>query len=444
MSSEDTGTGRVDAAPGPQPRSQPPAEDTGRRRDVSLYWCGQTASAFGSVFTAIALPVVAVVQLHASPGAIGLISAATTAPVLLLGFPAGAFADRIARPRRALVLLDLLCAVAIGTVALGLASHVITLLWLVLLCLFMGATSTVSTSVYFLHLRQLVGADGIGGARARLQAGQYGAALVGRLLAGPATALLGAAAALSIDVGSYALSAVALLSMRSLDLVPREPGTSALATLRGALAGMRLFTGDAFHRALGLFVLVPAGTMAGVTALTGPFLLRDIRLPTAAYGLVFALSGLMGLAGSAAAVRLLRPERDPRRLMLAAFTAAVMCSLLLPLATGPLPLAAFCASLGIGLPIFFGSIANVALSSVLVTDMAEEVLGRSMAALQVCTAASALVGSLGCGLLGDLLGVRDTLWITAVIALVSMAVTLPAALRAIQRGAEAEAEPART
>lgn len=411
-------------------------------RDVRLYWCGQTASAFGSVFTAIALPVVAVIHLNASAGAIGLISAATTAPILLLGFPAGALADRIARPRRTLVLLDLICAAAIGAVALGLALDVVSLLWLGLLCAVMGATSTLSTAVYFLHLRQLVGPDGIGTARARLQAGSYGAALVGRLLAGPAIALLGAAAALSVDVASYLLSAAALLTMRSPDFVPRGPAPSALTMLRGAMAGMRVFTGDAFHRALGVFIVVPAATMAGVTALTGPFLLRVIHLPTAAYGSLFALSGLMGLGGSAVAGRLLAPGRDARRVMLGAFTCSIVCSLLLPLAAGPVPLAAFCAAMGIGLPVFFGAIANVAISSVLVSDMSEDTLGRAMAALQVCLAGAGLIGAVGCGVLGDVIGIRGALWAMGLIALGCVSLSLPPALRAARRTAAAEAEAA--
>lgn len=432
------GTGSAD--PGAADHGDPGTDRPGR--DVNLYWCGQTASAFGSVFTTIALPVVAVVHLHASAGAIGLISAAATAPVLLFGFPAGALADRIVHPRRTLVLLDLVCALAIGVVALGLAAGAVSLLWLGLLCAVMGASSTLSTAVYFLHLRQLVGPEGIGGARARLQAGQYGAALVGRLLAGPAIALLGAAAALSVDVASYLLSATALVTMRSPDLVPRGPAPSVLTMLRGAMAGMRVFTGDAFHRALGVFIIVPAATLAGVTALTGPFLLRVIHLPTAAYGSLFALSGLMGLAGSAVAGRVLTPGRNARSVMLAAFTAGMICSLLLPLAGGPLPLAAFCAAMGIGLPIFFGAIANVAVSSVLVSDMSEETLGRAMAALQVCLGAAGLVGALGCGALGDWIGVRGALWAMGLIALGGIALSLPSALRAARRTESAPEQPA--
>jgi MFS family permease len=128
--------------------------------------------------------------------------------------------------------------------------------------------------------------------------------------------------------------------------------------------------------------------------------------------------------------------------MLGAFSAAMLCSLLLPLASGPLPLAATCAALGIGTPVFFGAIANVAVSSVLVSGMSEEVLGRAMSAMQVCAALAGLAGSLGGGVLGDHLGVRGALWALGLAALAAIAATLPPALRAADRARRAEEDEA--
>ncbi|WP_066956647.1 MFS transporter [Streptomyces lushanensis] len=417
--------------------SAPGAEAGTRRRDLTLYWWGQTASAFGSVFTAIALPIVAVVHLGASAMEVGLLSAAATLPVLLLGLPAGALADRITRPRRALLALDCVSAVTVAAVALGLAHDIVTVVWLACLSAALGAISTLTTAVYFLHLKQLAGADGIGPARARLQAGQYGASLLGRLLSGPAVAVLGGASALALDAVSYLLSAVALLSMRLPDRMPPRAGQPLVATLRGAADGLRFFTKDPFHRALAVFIVVPTCTAAAMTALTSPFLLRTLELPAEAFGAVFALSGVMGLGGSAVAARLLRPGSDARRVALLTFTLAVACTLLLPLSAGPPALAAPSAALGIGLPVFFGAIANVAVTSVLVADVPEAVLGRSMAALQVCTAAAGILGALMGGALGSRWGVREALWAMALLGLAAVLANLPRALRTARRLREA-------
>lgn len=366
-------------------------------------------SAFGTVFTATAMSVIAVVNLHATPGQISMISAASFLPLLLFGLPAGALADRITRPRRALITLDTISAAAVGIVALGVAGHVASVGWLVALGLVQGGVSILLETVYFIHLRQLTDAAGIGPARARLQSGEFAAGFVGRLLVGPTIVLFGAAAALTVDAASYVLSAIALLSMTPVAAVARPAAESrdkSDGLFRTMGVGLRFFLGDAFRRALLVSLLVPGVAMAGVSTLTGPYLLRVIKVPTGAYGLVFALSGLMGLAGSLVATRVVRPPRDPRRTLLAATTATIACGLLLPLAGGPVLIAAVCATLGLSLPIFFGSIANVAMSPVIVADVAEDAMGRTLALLQVMGATSALLGALLGGALGDWFGVQ--------------------------------------
>jgi MFS family permease len=403
------------------------------QRDLGLYWWGQTTSAFGSVFTAIAMPVIAVVHLDASPAQISLISAASILPMLLLGLPAGALADRIVRPRRTLIALDALSALAVGGVALGVANHVASIGWLIALAVVQGCTTILLEVLYFVHLRQLTDTAGIGPARARLQAGEYSAGFIGRLLVGPTIVVFGPAAALSVDAVSFALSLAALASMSPLAPMPRttsrEAGPVALNGLRSMGVGFRFFAGDSFHRALSVSLFLPAAAMAGTATLTAPFLLRVVEVPTGIYGALFAVSGLMGLAGSVLAGRIVRPPRDPRQITLAAFVASTVCAVLLPSATGPLPVAILCAALGISLPTFWGAIANVALMPVIVTDVSEDAMGRTVATLQVFGAAAGLVGALAGGALGEWIGLRQAIWALNVTALVAMALFVPPAFR---------------
>ncbi|MBV1850650.1 MFS transporter [Catellatospora tritici] len=406
---------------------------TGRSRDVNRYWWAQTTTAFGSVFTAIAMPVVAVVYLGATPGQVGLISAASILPTLVLGLPAGALADRVAAPRRLLIALDTFSAVAVALVALSVANHVASVATLIALSIVQGCVSILSSVVYFIHLRQLVDTAAIGPVRARLQAGQYGAGLIGRLLAGPAIVAFGGATALGIDAVSYLLSAAALLSMSPVRPIPLAPPHERENLLRSMAAGTRFFLGHAFHRALLVFIIAPVVAGAAVTALTAPFLLREAHIPTEAYGAIFALSGLMGLAGSSLAGRVVRPGRDPRQITLVAFTASLAAGLLLPLADGPLALAAAFAGLGVGLPVLFGSIANVALTPVLVEDAPDNRLGSTMATLQVFVAAAGIAGALAGGALGDRIGVRSAIWLVNIVALAAVAVSLPLASAAARR-----------
>lgn len=73
-----------------------------RHRDFRLLWSGETAGKFGASVTGVALPLIAVSDLHASTFEIGLLNAAAWAPWLVIGLPAGVWVDRL--PRRPIML----------------------------------------------------------------------------------------------------------------------------------------------------------------------------------------------------------------------------------------------------------------------------------------------------------------------------------------------------
>lgn len=406
------------------------------RNDLTRYWLGQTTSAFGGMFTAIAVPIVAVVYLRVSTGQLSLITATAMIPTLVFGLPAGALADRITRPRRTLMLLDTLCAVAVGTVAVGLMAHVVTLGWLIVLALIGGGVGIIQEVIYMVHLRQVTGSDGLGKARARLQAGEFAAGFAGRLVAGPVIVAFGPGAALAVDAVSYLLSATALLSMRPvapIDHERRDRGASPSAKLREALSGMTVFTQNSYLRLRLIFTLVPAALLAGVSVLTAPFLLRVIHVPPGIYGLSFALAGLAGLAGSILAPRVIRPAWDSRRLSMIGIAVSLIAGLLLPAATGPLPVALTIVALGSGLTVFFGAFTNIVSTTSLMKDLPEAALGRALAFLQVTAAGLALLGALGGGLLGEHIGVRTAIWVLDGGALGVICAIMPPAWRAARR-----------
>ncbi|MCU7730691.1 MFS transporter [Actinoplanes sp. KI2] len=411
--------------------------------DLRLYWWGHTASALGSAFTGITLPILAVVHFGASPGQVGLISAAAVLPMLVLGLPAGILADRIRRPRRALIVIDTLSAAAVAAVTAGVATHVASIGWLVALCAAQGCVGVFLETVYFIHLRQLVDDAQLGTVRARLQAGQYAAGIIGRLLAGPTIVAFGPAAALAVDGISYLVSATTLVCMTPL-ATPLPPAGARLAAgydaaLRALTTGLRFCLGDPVRRVVLVALFVPGAALAGTAALTAPFLLQVVRVPVPAYGWLFMASGLAGLAGSVVAGRLLASRRDPRAVLLAASGAAALAGVLLPLAGGPIPVATGLAAAGIGLPALFAAVGNVALGPVIVADADEGTLGRILSALQVLGAATGLLGAVAGGVLGDLVGVRQALWLLQLGALAAVLVCVPPALRAARRARRAAA-----
>src|SRR5918997_1928683 len=77
-----------------------------RHADFRRLWAAQSASLFGSEITALALPLMAVLLLDASPVQMGLLAAAGTAPFLLCSLPAGGWVDPRQR-RPVLIVADI-------------------------------------------------------------------------------------------------------------------------------------------------------------------------------------------------------------------------------------------------------------------------------------------------------------------------------------------------
>jgi len=71
-------------------------------RDVRILWAGQGVSSVGNAVSALALPFVALLDLHAHAWQVGLLSACAFASYAVLALPVGAWLDR--RTRRPFVL----------------------------------------------------------------------------------------------------------------------------------------------------------------------------------------------------------------------------------------------------------------------------------------------------------------------------------------------------
>ncbi len=81
------------------------------------YWTAATVSAFGSAVSAVAIPVLVVTVLDATPVEVGLVNAAQFVPYALFGLLIGAAVDRVPR-KPLLVWASILRGVCLGTIPL--------------------------------------------------------------------------------------------------------------------------------------------------------------------------------------------------------------------------------------------------------------------------------------------------------------------------------------
>jgi MFS family permease len=400
-------------------------------RDFHLFWAGQVTSAFGSVFTAVAMPLVAVRYLGASPVQVGVLVAAASLPLLLFGLLIAAWVDRLPRRRPYLIGCDLVAAAALACVMIGLATDRLTVWGLGVFVFVLGVLGVIIESAYFVHLRSLIGDGDTVRARARLQGGEHAGGVLGRALSGPAV-VVGTVVPFVIDLASYLVSALSLALIKEPE--PRRPAReTGRVSWRELGAGLGLLYREPFLRRLTPFVLGQQIVAGMILAALPSFLLTVLDVPTSLYGVMFVFLGVAAVAGTAVAGRL-ADRMDARQLTVLAYLGVAVTTLLLPFAGGVLAIAVGLAALGIGLPYFFGAIANIGLTAFVTVTVDEEKLGRAGVSLQLVSVAALVSGSLVGGLLAEQIGIRPTLWIAALLSIATLVVLWPL-LRAARQSA---------
>ena len=123
-------------------------------RSFRLVFTAALASKLGIQVSYIAIPLLAVLTLHATPGEVGLLGVFSTISFLIIGLPAGAWIDRMSK-RRVQIAADLVRGVLIGSVPLAWLLHVMTIEQLYVVVLLSGAATVffdVSAQSYLPHV----------------------------------------------------------------------------------------------------------------------------------------------------------------------------------------------------------------------------------------------------------------------------------------------------
>lgn len=280
-----------------------------RNRDFLLLQAGQLLSSTGSSFTSVAYPLL-VLSLTHSPAKAGLVAFARALPIPLLGFPAGAVADRWDR-RRIMLASDAVRAAAIG----ALAAVVVTdpVYWAIAaVAVVEGSGDAFFSASQNGAIRNVVPQEQLAAA-VGVQTGR--AAVVG--IVGPPAggALFGLARGLPFvaDAVSYACSFAALMAMRT----PfQQPRTRSSLRLRAQLAeGFRFLWHQPFLRTTSFLYGVGNFTIPGILFVLVVAARRDGFSGGAIGGLLAAFSCFVLLGSLASGA--VRRRVSPRAIILA-------------------------------------------------------------------------------------------------------------------------------
>lgn len=274
----------------------------GQNRDFQVVLVGQGLSSFGDAITFTALPIL-VLALTGSGLAMGVVGVLETLPDLVLGLPAGAFADRLDR-RRMMLGADLGRALLTALIPLSVALHGPTMGVILLVAFPINCLRVLWLAGYTAAVPGLVGRSQVGRATSIFEAVFNIGFIIGPGIAGVLAAVIGPGPTIAVDAVSFGISGSALvLVRRPLRPPPRTEDTHLLAEIR---EGVAYVAGHRVLRSVILFWgLVSVGTGALISALTFHFQV-DRHLGTAVLGFVLSAYGFGSLAGAVLATRLAR------------------------------------------------------------------------------------------------------------------------------------------
>ena len=259
---------------------------SGNREFLKL-WVGQAVSASGSAITTVAMPLVAVVSLGASPVEMGLLSALTVLPHLVFGLPAGVWVNRMSR-RRVMIVADVGRAGLLGAIPVLSAVGLLRMEHLYVVAVLAGVLTLLSDTASLTLLPALVPREDLMQANSASMLNQTVASATGPSIAGALTQVVSAAFAIAVDGLSFVVSAVA-------SFLIKEPPLTAPAPVAGQcrlLEGLRVLFGDPVLSALTLSATIAAIAGAAQAPLVVLYLVRDLHWPPVLVGVAITVAGV--------------------------------------------------------------------------------------------------------------------------------------------------------
>ena len=269
-------------------------------RDFWVVLLGQGISSFGDAITNTALPIL-VLALTGSGFVMGVVGVLSTLPDLVIGLPAGAYADRWDR-RKMMFGADLGRAVltAVIPISVWLGGPTLALIFLVTVPL--NVLRVLWMAAFTAAVPGLVGRGLIARANAIFEAFFTVGWIVGPALAGFLSATIGPGATIAIDAITFAVSAAALLLVRrSLRPQARTEPTHLLADIREGIAYVA--RQPTLRAVLALWTTVSV-INAGLTSGLIFYVTIDRGLGSDVVGLVLSAFAVGMLGGSLIAARM--------------------------------------------------------------------------------------------------------------------------------------------
>jgi MFS family permease len=306
-----------------------------RYPDFRRLFVANSLSLLGSSVTTVALPLTAVVYLHASPVQMGFLGAVALLPHLVLGLPAGVWVDRLPY-KRILVLADLAQTALLGSIPVLAVFGSLRIWQLYVVVVLAGAANLfeIVTAQSFTPVlvprRQLLAAN------STLMLSYATVNTSGSAVGGVLVSLLTAPIAIAVDAVSFLFAGLCKARIHAngpTAIAPRRRGRPA-----DIIDDLRAVFTHPVLRVVTLAATVGAFANQLQNVVLVLYLVRDLGLSAGLVGLIVAIGGAGGVVGALLATRITWRIGPGPAFIIGMFLAAT-AGLVLAAAAGPLPLA---------------------------------------------------------------------------------------------------------
>jgi MFS family permease len=396
-------------------------------RQFWRYWTASTVSNVGTAVTSVAMPLAAVLLLHASSLQVGMVTGAEYLAWLLVGLPAGVIVHRLPL-RQTQVCMDLLRAAALLSVPIVAWLGHLTVAQLVAVALFVGLANVIFDVGNSTFIASVVSRDELTARNSLMSASHAVTQTGGPSIGGLLVAGVGAATSLLTDAASYLVSAVLLQGLPRA-AAPPDPRAAGASLTRQIRDGLRWVARHPVIRPCVLDATLLNFVCGGLLTLTPVYLVRVLGASTGMVGLLIATDGVGSLLGASLTPRLVRRFGSARALLVG-LAAALVMALFMPLAGHGWGLLSF--ALGNA-----GFAAGVVVSSIVTRSHRQavtppELLPRVMATVRFVSWGAIPFGAVLTGLAASALSVRTALWLIMLVVLADLAVMLTSRVRSLR------------
>jgi len=274
-----------------------------RHHDFVRLWSAAGISAAGTQVTLLALPLTAILVLHASAFEVAALATAGTVPNLALGIAAGVWLDRVPR-RPVMIAADFGRAFVLASVPVAYVLGMLSLAQLYLVALIGGSLNVVFEISSGAYLPSVVPRAQLVEANAKLQSAVVTAQAAGPSIGGALVSLLSAPMAIVVDAVSFLISGSLISSANARGEVHREPQPR-VSSLRAELREAATYLlSDPYLRPLLIghaLANLALGLLWGIVIV---YAVRVLGLMPGTIGVILSLGQIGGVIGAVFARRI--------------------------------------------------------------------------------------------------------------------------------------------